>query len=84
MWLELQKLHIQKNKDQITINTTEAEIEEMESHHHKGTMVRSRTELIENEERPPKFFSTTEKQNQSKKKKHNQTKKQKPRIKNKR
>lgn len=68
MWLELQTLHIQKNKDQIKINTTEAEIEEMESHHHKGTMVRSRTKLIENEERPTKFFYATEKQNQNRKK----------------
>ena len=68
MWLELQTLHIQKNKDQIKINTTEAEIEEMESHHYKGTMVRSRTKLIENEERPTKFFYATEKQNQNRKK----------------
>ena len=67
LWLELQTLHIQKNKDQIKINTTEAEIEEMESHHHKGTMVRSRTKLIENEERPTKFFYAAEKQNQNKK-----------------
>lgn len=68
LWLELQTLHIQKNKDQIKINTTEAEIEEMESHHYKGTMVRSRTKLIENEERPTKFFYATEKQNQNRKK----------------
>ena len=83
MWLELQTLHIQKNKDQIKINTTEAEIEEIESHHHKGTMVRSRTKLIENEERPTKFFYAAEK-TESKQKNHNQTKKQKRRTKNKR
>ena len=64
---ELQTLQIQKNKDQIKINTIEGEIEEIESYQHKGAMVRSRTKLIENEEKPTKFFYTAEKQNQNKK-----------------
>ena len=65
--MELQKLQIQKNKDQIKINTIEDEIEEIESYQHKGAMVRSRTKLIENEEKPTKFFYAAEKQNQNKK-----------------
>ena len=43
------------------------EIEEIERHHQKGAMIRSRTKLIENEEKPTKFFYTAEKQNQNKK-----------------
>ena len=54
--MELQTLQIQKNKDQIKINTIEGEIEEIESYQHKSAMVRSRTKLIENEEKPTKFF----------------------------
>ena len=54
--IELQTLQIQKNKDQIKINTIEGEIEEIESYQHKGTMVRSRTKLIENEKKPTKLF----------------------------
>ena len=65
--MELQTLHIPKNKDQIKINNIEAEIEEIERHHQKGAMIRSRTKLIENEEKPTKFFYTAEKQNQNKK-----------------
>ena len=65
--IELQTLQIQKNKDQIKINTIEGKIEEIESYQHKGAMVRSRTKLIENEEKPTKFFYTAEKQNQNKK-----------------
>ena len=65
--MELQTLHIQKNKDQIKINNVEGEIEEIERHHQKGAMIRSRTKLIENEEKPTKVFYTAEKQNQSKK-----------------
>ena len=65
--MELQKLQIQKNKDQIKINTIEDEIEEIESYQHKGAMVKSRTKLIENEEKPKKFFYAAEKQNQNKK-----------------
>ena len=65
--MELQTLHIQKNEDQIKINNIEAEIEEIERHHQKGAMIRSRTKLIENEEKPTKFFYTAEKQNQNKK-----------------
>ena len=64
---ELQTLQIQKNKDQIKINTIEGEIEEIESYQRKGAMVRSRTKLIENEEKPTKFFYAAEKQNQNKK-----------------
>ena len=62
----LQTLQIQKNKDQIKINTIEGKIEEIESYH-KGAMVRSTSKLIENEEKPTKFFYTAEKQNQNKK-----------------
>ena len=54
--LELQTLHIQKNKDQIKINTIESEIQEIERHHQKGAMIRSRTKLTENEEKPKTFF----------------------------
>ena len=64
--LELQTFHIQKNKDQIKTNNIESEIEEMERHHQKGAMIRSRTKLIENEEKPTKFY-VAEKQNQNKK-----------------
>ena len=56
-----------KNKDQIQINNIEAEIEETERLHQKGAMIRSRTKLIENEEKPIKFFYTAGKQNQNKK-----------------
>ena len=55
--LELQTLHIQKNKDQIKINNIESEIEEIERHHQKGAMIRSRTKLIENEENPQNSFT---------------------------
>ena len=65
--MELQTLHIQKNKDQIKINNIESEIEEIERHHQKSAMIRSRTKLIENEEKPTKFFYAAEKQNQNKK-----------------
>ena len=65
--LELQTLDIQKNKDQIKINTIESEIQEIERHHQKGAMIRSRTKLIENEEKPKTFFYAVEKQNQNKK-----------------
>ena len=65
--LELQNLHTQKNKDQIKTNNIESEIEEIERHHQKGAMIRSRTKLIENEEKPTEFFYTAEKQNQNKK-----------------
>ena len=65
--MELQTLQIQKNKGQIKINTIEAEIEELESYQHKGTMERSRTKLIENEEKATNFFYAAEKQNQNKK-----------------
>ena len=60
-------MQIQKNKDQIKINTIEGEIEEIESYQRKGAMVISRTKLIENEEKPTKFFYAAEKQNQNKK-----------------
>ena len=46
---------------------TEAKIEEIEQYHQKGAMGRSRTKLIENEEKPTKFFYTAEKQNKNKK-----------------
>ena len=39
----------------------------MERHHQKGAMIRIRTKLIENEEKPTKFFYVAEKQNQNKK-----------------
>ena len=65
-----------KNKDQIQINNIEAEIEETERLHQKGAMIRSRTKLIENEEKPTKFFYTAGKQNKTKKK-YNPIKKQK-------
>ena len=65
--MELQTLHLQKNKDQIKINNIESEIEEIERHHQKGAMIRSKTKLIENEEKPTKFFYAAEKQNQNKK-----------------
>ena len=65
--MELQTLQTQKNKDQIKINTIEGEIEEIESYQRKGAIVRSRTKLIENEEKPTKFFYAAEKQNQNKK-----------------
>ena len=81
--MELQNLHTQKNKDQIKTNNIESEIEEIERHHQKGAMIRSRTKLIENEEKPTEFFYTAEKQNQNKKK-YNQTEKQKRRTKNRR
>ena len=55
--MELQTLHIQKNKDQIKINNIESEIEEIERHHQKGAMIRSRTKLIENEENPQNSFT---------------------------
>ena len=55
--MELQTLQIQKNKDQIKINTIEAEIEEIESYQHKGAMVRSRTKLIENEKKQRNSFT---------------------------
>ena len=45
----------------------ESEIEEIERHHQKGAMIRNRTKLIENEEKPTEFFYTAEKQNQNKK-----------------
>ena len=72
-----------KNKDQIQINNIEAEIEETERLHQKGAMIRRRTKLIENEEKPIKFFYTAGKQNQNKKT-YNPIKKQKRRIKKKR
>lgn len=56
-----------KNKDQIQINNIEAEIEETKRLHQKGEMIRSRTKLIENEEKPTKFLYTAGKQNQNKK-----------------
>ena len=65
--MELQTLHIQKNKDQIKINNIEAEMEEIERHHQKGGMIRSRTKPIEKQEKPTKFFYIAEKQNQNKK-----------------
>ena len=65
--MELQILQIQNNKDQIKINIIEGEIEEIESYQHKGAMVRSRAKLIENEEKPTKFFYAAERQNQNKK-----------------
>ena len=65
--MELQNLHTQKNKDQIKTNNIESEIKEIERHHQKGAMIRSRTKLIENEEKPTEFFYTAEKQNQNKK-----------------
>ena len=65
--MELLTLQTQKNKDQMKINTIEGEIEEIESYQRKGTMVRSRTKLIENEEKPTKLFHAAEKQNQNKK-----------------
>ena len=65
--MELQTLQIQKNKDQIKINTIEGKIEEIESYQRKGAMVRSRTKRIENEEKATKFFYAAEKQNQNKK-----------------
>ena len=64
---ELQTLQIQKNKDQIKINTIEGEIEQIESYQHKSAMVRSRTKLIENEKKPTKLFYAVDKQNQNKK-----------------
>ena len=65
--VELQTLHIKKNKDERKINNIEVEIEEIDRHHQKGAMIRNQTKLIENEEKPTKFFYTTEKQNQNKK-----------------
>ena len=65
--MELQTLQIQKNKDQIKINTIEAEIEEIESYQHKGAMVRSRTKLIENEKKQRNSF--TQRKNKIKTKK---------------
>ena len=65
--MELQNLHIQKNKDQIKIIKKETEIEEIKRHHQKGEMIRGRTKLIENEEKPTKFYYAAEKQNQNKK-----------------
>ena len=65
--MELQTLQIQKNKDQIKINTIEGEIEQIESYQHKSAMVRSRTKLIENEKKPTKLFYAVDKQNQNKK-----------------
>ena len=53
--MELQTLQIQKNKDQIKINTIEGEIEQIESYQHKSAMVRSRTKLIENEKKTHKI-----------------------------
>ena len=55
--IELQTLQTEKNKDQIKINTIEAEIEQIESYQHKRAMVRSRTKLIENEKRPQNSFT---------------------------
>ena len=49
------------------MNNIGSEIEEIERHHQKGTMIRSRTKLIENEEKHTKFFYAAEKQNQTKK-----------------
>ena len=72
-----------KNKDQIQINNIEAEIEETERLHQKGAMIRSRTKLIENEEKPTKFFYTAGKQNKNKKN-ITQLKNKKKRIKKKR
>ena len=54
--MELQTLNIQKNKNQIKINNIKSEIEEIERHQQKGTMIKSRTKLIENVEKPTKFF----------------------------
>ena len=65
--IELQTLQTEKNKDQIKINTIEAEIEQIESYQHKSAMVRSRTKLIENEKKPTKLFYAVDKQNQNKK-----------------
>ena len=59
--------HSKKNKDQIKINNIESEIEEIEQHHQKAAMIRSRTRQIKNEEKPSKFFYEAEKQNQNKK-----------------
>ena len=67
MGIELQTLQTEKNKDQIKINTIEAEIEQIESYQHKSAMVRSRTKLIENEKKPTKLFYAVDKQNQNKK-----------------
>ena len=64
---ELQTLHIKKSKDKIKINNIEPEIEEIERHHQKGAMIRSRTKHIENDEKPTKFFYTAEKQLEQKK-----------------
>ena len=77
--LELQVLHIQKNKDQIKINNIEAEIEEIEKHHQKGAMTRSRTKRRETY----KILLHSRKA-KSKQKKYNETGEQKRRIKNKR
>ena len=65
--IELQTLQTEKNKDQIKINTIEAETEQIESYQHKSAMVRSRTKLIENEKKPTKLFYAVDKQNQNKK-----------------
>ena len=75
---ELQTLNTQRNRDQIKINNMESKIEEIEQHNRKGAMIRSRAKLIENEEKPTKFFYTAEKPNQ---KKHQFSQKQKRRSK---
>ena len=38
------------------MNNIESEIEEIEGHHQIGTMIRSRTKLIENEEKHKNSF----------------------------
>ena len=58
---------LERSKDQIKINNIESEIEKTEWHQQKSAMVRDRTKLIENEEKPTKFFFAAKKQNQKKK-----------------
>ena len=60
-------LYTERNKNQIKINIIESELQEIEQYQQKGAMIRSRTELIENEEKTMKFVFAAEKQNQSKK-----------------
>ena len=47
--------------------TLKPEIEETERHQQKDAVVKSKTKLTENKEKPTKFFYKAEKQNQNKK-----------------
>ena len=62
-----ERKRLQQLQAELKINEIESKIEEIEQHHRKGAMVRSRVQLIESEEKPMKFFYMAEKQNQTKK-----------------